>query len=218
MIPAAISRTSDSATSQTISTRRVRTPTALSCRPPSFSASFRSERPARNAGSPPARTPVRIDTPTTKTRHGASMESRWRAAPDPRAARHRARTRASHEEPGGAAGDREHERLDQHLLEDARAAGAERGADGELFAPRERASEQQVGDVRAGDQEHEGDGGEEHDERHPHVADDQLLQRHDDGTPPGVGLGILLLEALRDRVHLRLRLPRRWLRASRAIT
>ena len=44
-----------------MSSRRVRTPTALSLRPPSFSASFRSARPARSAGIAPARMPVRID-------------------------------------------------------------------------------------------------------------------------------------------------------------
>src|SRR4029453_1783605 len=51
--PAPINNTSDSATSHTISTRRVPTPTALSLRPPSLSASLRSDRPARTPGRGP---------------------------------------------------------------------------------------------------------------------------------------------------------------------
>ena len=61
MTAAPMRSTSDSATSQTISARRVSRPTAASLRPPSFKGSFRSERPARTAGSTPARMPVRSD-------------------------------------------------------------------------------------------------------------------------------------------------------------
>ena len=75
MTPAPISRTTDSATSQMMSSRRVRRPTEpASLRPPSFSASFRSVRPARIAGIAPARMAVRIDAAATNSRTRASME------------------------------------------------------------------------------------------------------------------------------------------------
>ena len=72
--PAPISSTSDSATSHTISTRRVPTPIAPSSRPPSLSASLRSARPARTASSVPASMPVSIDTPTANSSTRASIE------------------------------------------------------------------------------------------------------------------------------------------------
>jgi len=72
--PAPINNTSDSATSHTISKRRVATPIAPSLRPPSLSASLRSDRPARTAGSVPASTPVSIDTPTANSSTRPSIE------------------------------------------------------------------------------------------------------------------------------------------------
>ena len=75
--PAPINNTSDSATSHTISRRRVPTPIAPSLRPPSLSAPLRpprSERPARTAGSVPASMPVSIDTPTANSSTRPSIE------------------------------------------------------------------------------------------------------------------------------------------------
>ena len=72
--PAPINNTSDSATSHTISRRRVPTPIAPSLRPPSLSASLRSDRPARTAGSVPASMPVSIDTPTANSSTRPSIE------------------------------------------------------------------------------------------------------------------------------------------------
>ena len=72
--PAPINNTSDSATSHTISKRRVPTPIALLLRPPSLSASLRSDRPARTAGSVPASMPVSIDTPTANSSTRPSIE------------------------------------------------------------------------------------------------------------------------------------------------
>src|SRR3954469_6564545 len=60
MTPAPISSINDSATSATISARRVSPPApAESLRPPSLSVSFRSARPARSAGARAASLPVR---------------------------------------------------------------------------------------------------------------------------------------------------------------
>ena len=66
-------------------------PTAPSLRPPSFSASFRSVRPARSAGSAPARMPVRIDAASAKSSTRRRSRSRRRAGSDRRAVRRRRR-------------------------------------------------------------------------------------------------------------------------------
>ncbi len=50
---------------------------------------------------------------------------------------------------------RQHAALDQHLADDAEAAGAKGGAHGEFALPFDTAREQQVGDVGARDQQHE---------------------------------------------------------------
>ena len=79
-----------------------------------------------------------------------------------------------------AAAERQQDALGQQLADDAAAAGAERRADGDLPLPRQRPRQQQVGDVGARDQQHEGrptPSRTSSDE--PHVADHLLLQRHD---------------------------------------
>ncbi len=58
-------------------------------------------------------------------------------------------------EPGNPAADREHHALDQRLRHQLPARRAHREPHGGLPAPRHRAGEQQVGDVGAGDEQHE---------------------------------------------------------------
>ena len=55
------------------------------------------------------------------------------------------------------------------------AAGAERRADGDLLLALERARQQQVGDVRADDQQHEHDGAEQHEQRRPQLRADERV-------------------------------------------
>ena len=69
-----------------------------------------------------------------------------------------AHTDLRHENTDGAAGESHERALREQLSRDAETTCAERHADGHLSAPRRGADEQQVGDVRAGDQEHECDG------------------------------------------------------------
>ena len=70
-----------------------------------------------------------------------------------------------------------------------------------------RPREQQVGDVRARDEQHEPDGPHQ---REKHDADraavEAVVERHDLGVHRLVRVGILLLELLRDAGQLRLRL------------
>ena len=54
------------------------------------------------------------------------------------------------------------------------------------------AREQQVRDVRARDQQHEGHRGQQHEQRLPRVADDDLLKRHDRDALVAVAERILL--------------------------
>jgi hypothetical protein len=57
--------------------------------------------------------------------------------------------------------------------------GSERDADGNLLLAAGGAGEQQVGDVRARDQQHQRDRTEQDEHRPPHVADDLIDQGHD---------------------------------------
>ncbi len=78
-----------------------------------------------------------------------------------------------------AADAREDEALGEQLAHEPRASGAERGADRELAVARGRPREQEVGDVGAGNEEHEGDGAGEDEQRGTDVAGQLLAQRHD---------------------------------------
>ena len=83
-----------------------------------------------------------------------------------------------------------------------------RGADRHLAAPADRAGQQQVRDVGAGDQQHEADGADEDPQRTADVADDLLAAAARRRTSAAVGRidgGMLAAEARRQRVHPRLR-------------
>ena len=79
--------------------------------------------------------------------------------------------------PSDAAGERQQHAFGQQLADDAAAAGADRGADRDLALPAGGADQQQVGDVGAGDQQHEADRAEQHQQRRPHVPHELSLQR-----------------------------------------
>ena len=80
-------------------------------------------------------------------------------------------------EPGRGAGRTEDDRLGEELAQQPDAAGAERRANGQLRLARRGAREQQVGDVRAGHEQHEPDGAEQDQERRPHVAEHHVGER-----------------------------------------
>jgi hypothetical protein len=97
----------------------------------------------------------------------------------------------------------------QQLLHDAPAAGAERSTQRDLLGPAVGAHQQQVGQVGAGDEQHQRDGAEQHQQRQPRVADQILLQRHDQRTPVLVLSGILLRQACGQRIQVGLGLRHR---------
>ena len=109
------------------------------------------------------------------------------------------------QEPGRPAEERQDDALGHQLAHQAQPAGPHRQADGNLLAPRRGACQEEVGDVGAGDQQDQTDDGHQeaagHDEKTPEVRVDRRLgDREKDGTPPAVGGGILLLQALGDRL------------------
>ena len=59
--------------------------------------------------------------------------------------------------PEPAGDERQQHRFDEQLPDDVPSAGAERDADADLVRAMGGARQQQVGDVRAGDQQHEAD-------------------------------------------------------------
>ena len=121
--------------------------------------------------------------------------------------------------PGDAAGDREQDALDERLRHDLPARRAHREPHGGLTAPRDRAREQQVRDVGAGDEQHQPAHAEQNLQAAPvlllHDADagagghdrDHLLgQRLDDVGHPvrrvaGVVLHPLVEDAGEPRAH-----------------
>ena len=76
-----------------------------------------------------------------------------------------------------AANHRQQQVLNQELLGEAAPRRTDRGADCELVSPRRRSHQQQIGDIRARDQQDEADGADKHQQRCFHVAHNALLQR-----------------------------------------
>ena len=68
--------------------------------------------------------------------------------------------------------------LGEKLQNDARAGGAERGADGNLFPARGEASQQKIRHIRASDQEHTTDRGEKR-KQHRSLLTDQVFMERD---------------------------------------
>ncbi len=89
-----------------------------------------------------------------------------------------------------AAGERERQALRQELPRDSARARAERGMNRQFLLPRFGAHQEQVGDVGAGDEQHEADRAEEHPEHAPDVADDVSRER------PNVGPDLHVVEHL----------------------
>ena len=99
----------------------------------------------------------------------------------------------------------EQQALGQHLPQQPRRAGAERRAQTQLALAHGAAREQQVGDVDAGDQQHERDRAGEHEQRRANLLDHLLVNRHERHRPAGIALRRFLLELRRDRSSSRRR-------------
>ena len=92
---------------------------------------------------------------------------------------------------------------------DARLRGSQCAADGKFTATRRGARQEQVGDVRAGDQQHKSHGSEQYQERRADIAYQIVVQRNGVDPMVLVVLGILAGQAGGNGVEFRLRLLRR---------
>ena len=81
-----------------------------------------------------------------------------------------------------AAEDSQGQAFDQHFARDSPPAGAERGPDRQFLLAAFGAHQQQIRDVRAGDQQHQPDGSHQHPQHRPDVSHDFLLQRLELGS------------------------------------
>ena len=104
------------------------------------------------------------------------------------------------------AGQRQNDGLGEQLPDDASASRSEGNPDGELATSRRRTGEQQVGDIRAGDEEHEGDACHHQAEQKPDVVGEKrFVQRPDPGAPASVESGVRTGKAPGNRVEILLR-------------
>ena len=86
-----------------------------------------------------------------------------------------------------AAGQTEHQALDQQRAHQRGASGADGDAHRQLAAAAERPDQHQAGDVDADDQQHQADGAQQHEHRLANVADHRLAQRMDRGRVVAIG-------------------------------
>ena len=98
--------------------------------------------------------------------------------------------------------------LRQELPKEPTMARAHRGANRHLFVPVLSAREKKIGDVRAGDEQHEAHRPEEHEQRRPHVADDLLLKLDEVQRVRG-GRDVAGRDIVRPALHQDVELPRR---------
>ena len=114
----------------------------------------------------------------------------------------RLKTPGRDEHAAGRAGPRERDALDEQLPHEPETAGAERRPHRQLALPRRRARQEQVGDVGAGDEQHEADRAGQRAERRPHGADQLFPKRHHVRGPAGIAIGELGRQTRREAIHV----------------
>ena len=191
--PADASSASDSASCTTTSVLRV---VALTQPPPMRlrSMSLRSVRDAFHAGTMPNSKPVAIDTASAKssTRTSSRIVAGSTGSCGPTSATSDFVERHRERDAGDAAEQRQQHTLGEQLLRDASAAGAERGAHRKLARARRAARELEIGDVRAGDEQHERDRAEHDEQTLANAADELVLERRTSAPVPAFVAGYSL--------------------------
>ena len=171
--------TTASATSDITSPRRtqVRAPTPSSAGPTSFSEMLTTCSRRCSSGARPKSTPVTIEMASVNSEHDRVERDLGRSRQALRIRRQQ-RAQAGEAERGAerAAGERQHDPFGQELPQQPPASGAERRADRELPLPRLGARQQQVGEIGAGDEQHEPDRALQHPQRRADAADEVVLQ------------------------------------------
>ena len=104
---------------------------------------------------------------------------------------------------------RNHGGLGQELLQDSNPLSTQGRAYGDFFLARYGASQKQVGDVSARDQQHKPRAGEQQEQYAACISQHLIAQRDDANAQTVVRFGMGDGKIARDRVHLRLRLLER---------
>ncbi len=147
----------------------------------SFSVELRSGREAPMAGKRPKRMPVSSEMPRVKSEHapvdadgGAVFADAGNVA---RAdGEQSAHADEAEDQAEDTAGDGEQNAFGEQLADDAPAARAHGGPNGEFAFAAGGADQQQIGDVGAGDEQHEAHRSEQDEQGRAHVADDGVAQ------------------------------------------
>ena len=105
----------------------------------------------------------------------------------------------SDEDPEYATAHCKQQALGEQLPNHSRTACPEGQANGDLPPAAGPARKQQVRDVRAGDEEHEADRGQQHQQRRADVADDLLVERDHCERHALIGIGMCQLESIGER-------------------
>ena len=207
MRPAPVSSASvnvSSATTRPEVSQRARAPPDWP-RPPSFISSLRFVLETCSAGASPNTMPVarQITAKYPNTAKSRLKTIQYGLPTSATAASNNRTPTAVEAQPEQPAKARQHDALDEELPHDSSAARAERRAHGHLARPVRGARQQQVGHVRARNQQDESDRAEQ---RQEHQADgsavEALVERHQPRFDVLVVLGISRLQLLRDGRHL----------------
>ena len=202
--PAAISTAVASAISVTTSALRNRVPAPRTPRLDRVTDIAVSTREARHAGAMPKSRPVStaraVVTPSTR---GSSVDMTEPAERPRNQQRQQAERLRRDDDAEDAAGDGEQQALRQQLAHEAAPIRAERRADGHLARAAGGVRQHEIGDVDARDEQDAPDRDDERDERRSRVADVVVEQRHGVHADAVVGLRMLDLQSLGQRLQLR---------------
>ena len=178
--PAAISSTSDSETSATSRPARRRPPDPIDPRPASFSASCTFTPAACNAGSRPIASPVTSVTTSAKpSASGSILISSARGIKSAAEGDQRGKRPLRQQQARDAAKHGEEHAFGDELAHHVEPRRAEREARRDLPSPAGKAREQQVGDVRARNQQHAAHGAEQQQITLSLLPDRIVQERHD---------------------------------------
>ncbi len=178
-----------------------RAPPALSDRPAaSFKVVFSSVCDDRHAGTKPNSSPVRIEMPKVNASTGKSTRiccsignisgTTLRSRRTPHAASSQSQC---------AAGQCQDQTFGEQLADDARTPRTERAANGDLLLARSGARQQQIRQIRAGDQQQQSDRAEQYQEHRTDAAGVHFGHGKQRDAPAGIGGRIGALQAARDR-------------------
>jgi hypothetical protein len=150
--------------------------------------------------------PVTIETASVKSRTYGSMPiSAERGRLSGRRGQDQASPPPGEQQADRGAAQRQQDAFRQQLAHDASAVGAQRGANGELTPSSRGARQQQIGDVGAGDDQHEPDRAHQQQQRGSNVPHHVVFHGDELGPSPRIRLRVLAGQDATDGRDLRLR-------------